>query len=54
MIKLTLKHKIRLLVGIHGQTQDGTYLYFKNIIAPKWLNKLLNTIIGFKPGDWKK
>lgn len=39
----TIRHKLRFLIGIHGQMQDGSYLFrFRKF------NWLLNRLIGFK------
>ena len=55
----TLRHKIRLFIGIHGQMQDGSYCFGNFDKFPKFLQKplykfmyyigdfILNRLIGF-------
>lgn len=58
--KYTLRHKIRLFFGIHGQMQDGSYCFdvpnWGSIKTKKMMykfmyyigNPLLNRLIGYK------
>jgi len=42
--RYTLKHKIRLWIGTHGQRHDGSYV-FSHLRRFDWI---LNHLIGFK------
>jgi hypothetical protein len=48
--RYTLRHRVRLILGVHGQQHDGEYLFDK---PPSWkyprLNKLLNKVINLIP-----
>ncbi len=64
---LTIKHRIRLFIGITGQMHDGSYCFGR---CPEWVpfklarmfykfmfyvgNPVLNKIIGYKEDDWFK
>lgn len=66
MIKLSLKHKLRLFVGIHGLIPGYGYCFGNFEWIPRknmriilcnfmhsYGNIWLNSIIGYKEGDWK-
>jgi hypothetical protein len=44
MFKLTLRHKIRLLFGIHGESING---YYFNILPEKFINLMPVTFRKF-------
>lgn len=48
IVRLTLRHKVRLFIGIHGQMHDGTYLFPKSWKYPR-LNRFLNKVINLIP-----
>lgn len=65
-IKYTIRHRIRLLIGIHGEIPNYGYCFgnfnwlsFKNQTKVyEWMfrygNVILNKIIGYRESDWKK
>jgi hypothetical protein len=50
LIRHTLRHRVRILLGVHGQQHDGEWLFN---IPPSWkyprLNRILNRIINAIP-----
>lgn len=48
IVRLTLRHKVRVLIGIHGQMHNGEYLFPKSWKYPRW-NRMLNKLVNLIP-----
>jgi len=50
LVRYTLRHRVRLLLGVHGQMHNGEYLFDT---PPSWkyprFNKFLNRVINLIP-----